>query len=190
MNLFMDTTNGHLVYIMEKDNRVIAQLVRHDLRKISDYALEDLKTLLTENHLTLPQIENLYLINGPGSYLGIRVGLTMATTLKVLNPNLGVFFMNALSYQVGLKKTISIIDARGDKLYVAVYNKGSEEIKPKIILKSEYEKWALPWVNQGYNVVKDYQDLNYVKNFLDLKSRFIAVKQNQPLKPLYIKSFL
>lgn len=190
MNLFMDTTNGHLIYLLEKDNKIVGQLMRHDIHKISDYALDDLKTLLTEHQLTLPQIKKLYLVNGPGSYLGIRVGLTIASTLKTLNPDLEIFVINSLFYQVGLKTTLSVIDARGDKLYVAIYDKGKEKAKPKVLLKNDYEKWALPWLNQGYVVIKDYEDLNYAENFLNLKEKFKPVNHQNQLKPLYVKGYL
>ena len=60
---------------------------------------------------------------GPGSYTGVRVALTIAKTLNA-TMNIKVKTVSSLKAMAGMKKAISILDARSHKLFLGIYNEG------------------------------------------------------------------
>ncbi|ATZ18951.1 tRNA N6-adenosine(37)-N6-threonylcarbamoyltransferase complex dimerization subunit TsaB [Williamsoniiplasma somnilux] len=189
MNLFIDTSNWQLIYILEKDNKIIDSLNIQNLTKISDLAMSELKKFLKKNSLKIQEIENFYVTTGPGSYTGVRVGLTMVKTFLTLNYNYNVFTINSLKFQTeGAKSAISILDARGNKSYFAIYNETKTIISETVLSNLEIEN--LLKEHSDLPFFKDYKNLNYCNAFLNLKPFFIKAKKLKDLVPLYIKSFI
>jgi len=60
-------------------------------RQLSDTLLSQIETLLTKNKLSLPDLTGIIVYLGPGSFTGLRIGITVANTLAYsLNiPNAG-----------------------------------------------------------------------------------------------------
>ncbi|ATG97590.1 tRNA (adenosine(37)-N6)-threonylcarbamoyltransferase complex dimerization subunit type 1 TsaB [Mesoplasma lactucae] len=191
MNLFIDTSNWNLILILEKDNKIIDQFVLKDTKKVSDVFIPNLQEMLKKNNLTIHDITNLYVTTGPGSYTGERVGLTMVKTLKTLNVKYNVYVINSLLYQAGMNKKISLLDARGKKYYLGIYDNAEPQVQEQLIsiedLDKEYlnnEAWS------SYQVVKDYQDLDFSANYLALKPKFELIENPELLKPTYLKNFI
>ena len=80
--LFIDTTDNTKIIISlaidgEKD-RVIKQLKRQR----SQIVLPVIETLLEKHNLRLQDITNIQVHTGPGSFTGVRVGVSIANTLS------------------------------------------------------------------------------------------------------------
>ncbi|WFQ90332.1 tRNA (adenosine(37)-N6)-threonylcarbamoyltransferase complex dimerization subunit type 1 TsaB [Mycoplasma feriruminatoris] len=187
MNLFIDTTNWKLIYILEKNNQIIDSLIILNNKKLSDIAILKLKEFLEKNNLTINDLKTFYLTIGPGSYTGVRVGLTIVKTLKVLNNNFDVFIINSLLYQAGLNKIISCIDARSNKYYVSVYNNAKQLVDISLIDQDQINNLINQY--QDFSLIKEYE-FDYIKHYLDLKNHFIKINDDNQLNPLYIKSFI
>lgn len=78
------------------------------------------------------QIQEVYLAVGPGSFTGIRMGLTIAKTLhlalgcKIVGvDSLDVIAANVPVEQIDDQVLIPLVDAKKDRFYIAVYQKGS-----------------------------------------------------------------
>lgn len=78
------------------------------------------------------QIQEVYLAVGPGSFTGIRMGLTTAKTLhlalgcKVIGvDSLDVIAVNVPLEQIDDQVLIPVLDAKKDRFYIAAYQKGS-----------------------------------------------------------------
>ncbi|AUF83769.1 tRNA (adenosine(37)-N6)-threonylcarbamoyltransferase complex dimerization subunit type 1 TsaB [Mesoplasma syrphidae] len=188
MNLFIDTTNWSLIYLLEKDDQIIASYEKRDIKKISDIAVEELKLFLAKEGLTVRNIENIYVTTGPGSYTGVRIGLAVAKTLKTLNNDYNVFVANSLMFQAGDEPTISLLDARGNKSYLGIYKNSQPLINETVVTNNE-----LPAIFKQYpemKVIRDYENISFVKNYLKLKNKFEEVKNIADLNPVYIKNFI
>ncbi|ATZ16194.1 tRNA A37 threonylcarbamoyladenosine modification protein TsaB [Entomoplasma freundtii] len=190
MNLFIDTANGRLVYLLEKDNQVVDLFLSAPTKKISDEAIHQLNLFLTKNHQSLALIENFYVTTGPGSYSGIRVGLTLVKTVKAISPQTNIYLISSLLFQVGLAKGISLLDARGQKVFYAVYNQAKLLEGPSLIEKESIEVVNEPWAKKGYKIFEDNATLDYKKNFLALKEHFQLANSISDIKPLYLKGYL
>ncbi|WP_027062927.1 tRNA (adenosine(37)-N6)-threonylcarbamoyltransferase complex dimerization subunit type 1 TsaB [Mesoplasma seiffertii] len=188
MNLFIDTTNWSLIYLLEKDNQIIASYEKREIKKISDIAVEELKLFLANQKLNIRDIKNIYVTTGPGSYTGVRIGLAVAKTLKALNNDYNVFVANSLMFQAGDQAAISLLDARGNKSYLGVYENSQPLISETVI-----ENDQIPLLVQQYpnmKIIKDYEDISFSENYLKLKTKFKEIKNLADLNPVYIKSFI
>ncbi len=188
MNLFMDTSNNTLILILEQENKIVDSLYLQNQNKISDIALEELQKILQKNGLNLKDITNIYLTKGPGSYTGVRVAVTIAKTLKTINNSFKVYLISSLFFQAGLDSAVSILDAKGGKVYIGIYDNGiciiQDQLIPLEILEDFIENF------QKFVIKKDYLDLDYVSSYLKLKHLFEEATDVEQIEPLYIKSFI
>lgn len=104
-----------------------------------------IEQLLNENNLTAKSLDAVAVSKGPGSYTGLRIGVSVAKGLcygldiPLISVNsleaLGIFAAHNLD-KYGLNKTENdflfcpLIDARRMEVYTALYNLDGEEIKP------------------------------------------------------------
>ncbi|WP_339022599.1 tRNA (adenosine(37)-N6)-threonylcarbamoyltransferase complex dimerization subunit type 1 TsaB [Spiroplasma endosymbiont of Crioceris asparagi] len=189
-NLFIDTTNFKVILILEKDNEVLDKLFLENEKRISDHISNTINQLLKKHNLTLKDLNNIYLAKGPGSYTGVRVGVAFSKTLMILNKKIKVFSISSLVFQAGVNKVISTLDAKGEKVYFGIYENGKNLIPDQILEFSQFEMIAQKFAN--FEIVKDYQNIDFEKNYFDLKNNnsFIEEKDIKTFNPIYIKSFI
>ena len=121
--IIMDSANKYLVVALYEDEKCLASLQEEGNRKQSEYAIVYLQKLLQENHLKMSDFDEMVITIGPGSYTGVRVALTIAKTLNA-TMNIKVKTVSSLKAMAGMKKAISILDARSHKLFLGIYNEG------------------------------------------------------------------
>ncbi|WP_425379589.1 tRNA (adenosine(37)-N6)-threonylcarbamoyltransferase complex dimerization subunit type 1 TsaB [Spiroplasma endosymbiont of Stenodema calcarata] len=188
INLFIDTSTDFLTLILEQDNKVLGKVHQNNARRHTEETLPAISKLLKEHHLKLKDVNHFYLTEGPGSYTGIRIPMTIVKTVKVINPAVKVLVINTLLYQAGLENVVSMLDARGGQRYFAVLSNGQEVIPSQII---DYET-CLEISKQfpGYQFRSDLQDIDFVNNYQMLKPLFHLVPDIFMLEPRYIKKAL
>ncbi|ATZ21733.1 tRNA (adenosine(37)-N6)-threonylcarbamoyltransferase complex dimerization subunit type 1 TsaB [Mesoplasma tabanidae] len=188
MKLFIDTCNWKLILILKDQEKVIDSLIMHDTKKVSDIALSTITMLLSKNNLKIKDIKEFYLTNGPGSYTGVRVGLTIVKTLKTLNNQIKVYLINSLAFQASNDKAISILDARGNKYYIGVYEKQNALIKETVVNLEELEEIKNTY--KSFIIKQDNESLDYIETFNLLENKFTLVNEIEKILPLYIKNFI
>ena len=181
MNLFIDTSTNYLFLILENNNKIVSNLKLFGKKLHTEQTIEEICKLLKKNNFLWKDIKSFYVTNGPGSYTGVRVTLTIVKTIKTINNNVDVFWINSLIFQVGLKNQLSLIDARGNKYYALHCNKGKATGKIKIIDKNLI-------INKESSI--DYNNIDYTTNYLNLKKHFKKIKNINDLKPLYVKKII
>jgi tRNA threonylcarbamoyladenosine biosynthesis protein TsaB len=124
ITLAIDTSNKELSMAIFKDGSVLGTKEIVSQNKHSVYAVPYLEELLKNTDLKAKDINQVICSNGPGSYTGIRIGLTIAKTLaySVKIPLYTVSSLQALS--VGYERVMTLIDARRSKVYVGLYEFG------------------------------------------------------------------
>ncbi|MBE0466552.1 MAG: tRNA (adenosine(37)-N6)-threonylcarbamoyltransferase complex dimerization subunit type 1 TsaB [Candidatus Desulforudis sp.] len=81
--------------------------------------------VLDEAGLLMPELAGVAVTSGPGSFTGLRIGLTVAKTLaQVLNiPVAGIPSLEALAYPLcGAGSVWVLVPARKDEVYAALYD--------------------------------------------------------------------
>ena len=123
-SLLMDTSNRYLVIAAYEDGKLLTGIQEEGSKKQSEYAIPYIEKILNEHQLELFDFDEIIVTRGPGSYTGVRVGMTIAKTIKTVHP-VNVKMVSSLHAYAGMEgKKISVIDARSKKAFVACYENG------------------------------------------------------------------
>ncbi|MEI6437962.1 MAG: tRNA (adenosine(37)-N6)-threonylcarbamoyltransferase complex dimerization subunit type 1 TsaB [Candidatus Omnitrophota bacterium] len=131
--LAVDTSTRHLsIAITDGDHLVAARNVppKRDLSLSISF---DIERALKKAGLVLHDIDGFVIGLGPGSFTGLRVGLSMmkAFIMVTEKPLVGVSSLDAIALNVHADKTVNVCvinDARRGLLYSCVYAKHGHEL--------------------------------------------------------------
>lgn len=102
--LVMDTSSSPLLLALEKDGRLYT--ARRSGIKQEKLLFPVLRGLLAKAHADLPDISRIFIIRGPGRFTGIRIALTFASMMQMLNKTgvRGATLFEVLRAQVGASR--------------------------------------------------------------------------------------
>ena len=131
ITLFLDTSTTRLIVGIYKDNSPIFISNEQSENDLSSRVLPLIKSALEECKLTVDKINRILIVNGPGSFTGVRVGVTIAKTLA-WSKNIDVIPISELevlaSTKVETDYVVPLIDARRDAFYAGMYDKKHKNI--------------------------------------------------------------
>ncbi len=205
-SLFIDSSRKKLSVILYNNDTVEFSSDVESYSKHSNYLMNEIKRGLDLNNTQVSDIDNFIVLNGPGSFTGIRIGVTVAKTLSwVLNKKLFVLSnLEALTPGINDDIIISVIYDKDDNSYVGIYDGDTKtegylsidddllNIKDKNITlvsldKNNYLLKLYELLNKennkvSLNIIEDY-DYNKVINLALSKNNI-----NPHLaKPIYLK---
>lgn len=189
--IIMDSANKYLVVALYEDEKCLASLQEEGNRKQSEYAIVYLQKLLQENHLKMSDFDEMVITIGPGSYTGVRVALTIAKTLNA-TMNIKIKTVSSLKAMAGMKKAISILDARSKKVFLGIYNEGKTVVEDCIISLDEFENYQKQY--SDYEIVGDTELIGLSEKETDLAHNIYVlstlekeIENVDGLVPRYIK---
>lgn len=131
--LGITTATDHLSVALVEDEKLIAEKNEEDNRNHSEHLDPLILELLKENGLALKDIDRFAVAQGPGSYTGLRIGITTAKMFAtILNKELvGVSTLAALANGVEEEDAIIVpeIDARNNNFFAGAYLKSDGKLK-------------------------------------------------------------
>lgn len=123
------------VAVVEGDNRV-AEFTLHTEKVHSRRLMPLLDEMLAESGLAIDDIDGIAVSAGPGSFTGLRIGMTTAKGLAyALNkPIVRVSTLDALAFNLAFASGLvcPLLDARMQEVYTAVYR--TEAGEPEAVL--------------------------------------------------------
>lgn len=127
--LFIDSSRKSLSIALANDDKLIFVSNVESHSKHSNYLLNEIKNILTKTNININDIDSYVLLNGPGSFTGIRVGVTVAKTLAwTLSKKLyEINNLEALSIGTPGSVVISVIYDKKDNSYVGIYDSAKTE---------------------------------------------------------------
>ena len=133
ISLFIDTSNSDVSIAVCNDNVILASICDSIPNMHSVYVVPYLEKIVNEAGVDFSDIDKIMVVNGPGSFTGIRIGLTVAKILGYcLNKNIiPVSSLKALALSSSGDYIMSIIDARNDNYYIGFYDRYYNEIIPE-----------------------------------------------------------
>lgn len=144
MVLYIDTTSSYLYAAIEKNNEIIDQVKEELEHNLSEKALPKIVEMFNRNDIQPKLIEKIIVVNGPGSFTGIRIGVTIA---KVYAWSQNIPITEILSLQaMNLSSNsncyhVPVINARREKVFAAIYDINNQEVlKPQHISIKDLEK--------------------------------------------------
>lgn len=142
--LYIDTSSSFLYAGILEDTDVLQEVKKEFGQDLSKEALPEIDKLFKKAKLNPKDINRIVVVNGPGSFTGIRIGITIAKTYAWAL-NLDIITVNALeAMSISCEEKINhvpILDARRGYVFAAIYDKDSNIIlKPQHILLEELQK--------------------------------------------------
>jgi len=135
--LYIDTTTSYLYGALFDENKVIESVSEKLGKDLSVFTLQKIKEMFDKTNLEPSDVDKIMVVNGPGSFTGIRIGVTIAKvyahSLKKKITAISSLQAMALSTKKDVEYRIPIIDARREYVYAAIYDKDN-----MLILKEQY----------------------------------------------------
>ncbi|MFJ3390640.1 MULTISPECIES: tRNA (adenosine(37)-N6)-threonylcarbamoyltransferase complex dimerization subunit type 1 TsaB [Lysinibacillus] len=123
--LGIETANAPLSIAVIKDGKVIAEIVQNIKLTHSAGAMPAIEEVLAKAGIKPSELDAIAVSEGPGSYTGVRIGVTLAKTLAwtLKKPLVGISSLKSLAANAALYDGFicPIFDARRGNVYTAVY---------------------------------------------------------------------
>ena len=131
ISLFIDTSMTNVSISIVKDNKIMS-IIQEDIpNEHSKYATSYVKKVIDDAGIDANDVDNILVVNGPGSFTGVRIGVTIAKTYGYLIDK-GIIPVSSLkSLAISSKHdgvVMSVISANRSSYYVGVYDNNYNEI--------------------------------------------------------------
>ena len=176
MKLFIDTHAEKIIIALIGKQIIIKEKITN--HEHSKNTLKMINDILEENHLEKQVVKEIIVVNGPGSFTGVRIGVVIAKTLAyTLNiPIKTISSVKAFELSDKDEKDITAISDPKGYFYK---NTNSDELF--YLKKEEFENFVK---NNNYKVSFNKKlDLNRVNNYL----KDIESIDPKLVNPIYIK---
>ena len=186
--LYIDTSSSYLYSAIVEDEKLIASVSEDYGQSLSEIALPKIVEMFNENKLSPKDVDKIIVVDGPGSFTGIRIGITIAKVYAwSLNiPITTITSLEAMSISSKEKKIhVPMINARRGYVYAAIYDENQ-----KVIHKPEHMKWEdLEKEIHNLNSVEiisndeydwDVETVPYQPDFVKIVETF---KEKEPMNP-------
>ncbi len=124
--LFIDSSRKSLSVALAKKDKLLFVSNVESYSKHSNFLMNEIKCILSKFNLTIYDIDNIVVLNGPGSFTGIRVGVTIAKTICWALSKKLYQLNNLEAMKVGIDNdvVICVIPDKSNNSYVGIYNLG------------------------------------------------------------------
>lgn len=163
MNLFISTSSDKIYLAIFDNNEIKTELIHQGH---NDHT-QTLYGLIRDLDYDLDQITDIYVVNGPGSFTGLRVGVIFAKLLAQKN-NANLYPVNALMLLSNMYNNQVALDARGGNYYMLDENN-------EVILTKEINESTLvdPLIDLSKLINNDYLLSLTPVNYLELEIVYV-----------------
>lgn len=184
ISLFLDTASHNMIIGIYKDTEELYLLIEENDNQLSEKLLPAIKNAFDSTSISIKDVERIYVVNGPGSFTGIRIGCTvaktMAWTLKKEIVPISELELLASTDTDGNNK-LALIDARRDCVYAGVYDKELNVIEPDCY--TSLESVLSSKENDTVVISHDSFDMGTMLPKVNIPSIIEKHKNNQPINP-------
>ncbi len=139
--LAIDTSSEICGVALLEDNNLIQDNSLNNGKTHSENLMILIKEILENNNVDLKDIDLISCVVGPGSFTGIRIGVSTVKALSEVNqiPIAEVTSLETLAENIGSVKTkVAMIDARNDQVYCGIFDENNNLIEPYIANSIEF----------------------------------------------------
>ena len=174
MILFIDT-NTELITIALKTKDNLFIKTKESEYSHSIYTMPMIEELFKENNLNVKDLDEIIVVNGPGSFTGIRIGLSIAKTIAYAL-NLKIHTISSLkayliSSDINEEKMAVIEDNKG--YYVCAFDKNNNTIVEETYLKENPYQYKEVDYRLDINKIIEYCNKLESENPHHIKANYI-----------------
>lgn len=189
--LTIDTANKDAIIILQQKNKSVGH-INLENGKHTETLITDIENILSRNGLDYKTLDAISVMNGPGSFMGLKISASVAKAILCLIPDIKVITNNMfeiISY--GKKYDFVVLDAGLDGFYISdsnnnyYYSRVYEFLPDKddvIITNSLKVVDILKEYNVDYTPHKEDNIINL--NYLKYSNNILT---NGEITPLYIR---
>jgi len=131
VTLFIDTSSSFLYSGLVKDNEVVIEVKKAFAKELSERALFEIQGMFDVANIKPNEVDKIIVVNGPGSFTGIRIGVTIAKTFAwaMKTEIITVSSLEAMAVSScvpGLK--VPLLDARRGCVFAGIYDEKNNVI--------------------------------------------------------------
>ncbi len=122
---YIDTTSNYLYTGLSKDNLLLIERKLNFAHDLSTFALDEVRKMFLEVKIEPKDVDKIIVVNGPGSFTGIRIGVTIAKIYAYLLKKEIITISSLEAMNVSSKDNklhVPIINARRGYVYGAIYD--------------------------------------------------------------------
>ena len=184
-SLFIDTHNVDINLALYKEGKLVDSRVKSSSLHHSDNIMPLLAELLKSNNIDVHDLSEILCVNGPGSFTGVRLGVTIAKTLaftlKLPIRTITSLEMFALSTESEVDKLVIIKDLKG--CFGGLFTKDNELIGEYFYKSNQEFEDFVDNNNLRDKIIDNKIDFNKLYDFFMTKETINPHKVN----PIYIK---
>lgn len=198
--LYLDTSSSFLYCAVVKNDQCIGEIKLNLEKDLSALALSEISNLFLTTSTKPVDIDKIIVVNGPGSFTGIRVGLTIAKTFA-WGLNKRISTISSLEAMVvstngNYDYYIPVIDARRGYVYSGIYDRSGNQILKNQYINLEVLKATLDNL-PGSHVFITNDKIENIAPVVEYDPDFVAIinkyKDKEEVNPhsidaLYLKS--
>lgn len=195
-NLFIDTASSRVIIAVTEKDSIISMCNEGNDHELSSRIFPIIDKVLKESHITPQELDCIYVVTGPGSFTGVRIGVTIAKTMawslkKTLIPISELELMATTTFDGDY--IIPFIDARRNAFFAAIYDREGKAILQDQYIKNEDLLKKIPKdkkiVFVGYDHVSNFSSIIPEVEILKIINRHQndIVKNPHEINPEYLK---
>lgn len=200
MILYIDTSSSYLYTGIVENGKIVVEIKKEYNHELSRTALPEIVSMFENNAIEPKEITKIIVVNGPGSFTGIRIGITIAKvyawSLKVPITTITSLEAMAASSKNDMIR-VPVIDARREYCYASIIDQNDNFILKPIYIKYKELKEKLKEIKE-YKIItndKDKVEISaskwepYDPNIEEIVEKYKYKKEVNPhaINPEYLK---
>lgn len=137
---FIDTSLQSLTLVIVKDGKVTYVTKESDKKKTAEEIIPEMKKGAEESGFAFSDFDDLFLTDGPGSYTGERIALTVGKVYAFLKKEVRIHLCSSLKVMSAVdpnELVLSLADARNEACFEGAYLNGKTVDEEKRAEKEE-----------------------------------------------------
>ena len=176
-SLFIDTHDEMIKIILFQDGKIEQKEIKSSSMKHSVITMPTIDEILNKNNIKATDLNEILVVNGPGSFTGVRIGVTIAKTFAyLLNIPIKVIDVLEMKSIFINKPNKIVIESEKNGKYIGIFN---DDKKYLYLTNSEYKEF------EKNNEISLIEDIDYEKVYEYLKTKESI--NPHAVNPLYIK---
>ena len=160
MILYIDTSSNYLYAGIVKEGKLQEEIKKEYGHQLSQEALPEIVSMFESTRIVPKDITKIIVVNGPGSFTGIRIGITIAK-VYAWSLNIPITTITSLESMAITSKNdlirVPIIDARRGYCYTTIVDENDNFILEPTYITYENLKKELKKI-EDYKIITNDQD--------------------------------